>query len=83
MKIDDKYRNESLNHSLEIYHKLIDNGIMQPRGNQLNRSGTMPKVIRFNVPKQAQEMPSSQPLEIAVLLSGKSWTANLSLFNYR
>lgn len=52
MKIDDKYKNESLNNSLELYHKLIDNGIMQPRGNQLNRSGAMPKVIRFNVPKQ-------------------------------
>lgn len=51
-KIDNKYKNETLNNSLELYHKLIDNGIMQQRGNQLNRSGAMPKVIRFNVPKQ-------------------------------
>lgn len=52
MKIDDKYKNESLNNSLELYHKLIDNGIMQPRGNQLNRSGTLPKVIRLNTSEQ-------------------------------
>ena len=52
MKIDDKYKNESLNNALELYHKLVNNGIMKPRENQLNRSGTMPKVIRFNVPKQ-------------------------------
>ena len=52
MKIDDKYKKESLDDALELYHKLIDNGIMQPRGNQLNQSGTMPKVIRFNISKQ-------------------------------
>ena len=52
MKIDDKYKKSTLNNSLELYHKLIDNGIMQPRGNQLNQSGTMPKVIRFNTSKQ-------------------------------
>ena len=52
MKIDDKYNKNSLSNSLELYHKLIDDGIMQPRGNQLNRSGIIPKVIRFNIPKK-------------------------------
>lgn len=52
MKIDDKYKKEPLNNALDLYHKLIDSGIMQPRGNQLNKSGTMPKVVRFNTPKQ-------------------------------
>ena len=52
MKVDDKYNKNSLVNSLELYHPLIDNGIMQPRGNQLNRSGTMPKVIRFNISKK-------------------------------
>ncbi|MCX4327843.1 MAG: hypothetical protein OSJ45_11190 [Lachnospiraceae bacterium] len=52
MNIDDKYKNKTLNNSLELYHKLIDDGIMQPRGNQLNRSGIIPKVIRFNIPKK-------------------------------
>lgn len=52
MNIDDKYKNKTLNNSLELYHTLIDNGIMQPRGNQLNRSGIIPKVIRFNIPKK-------------------------------
>ncbi len=52
MKVDDKYNKNSLVNSLELYHTLIDNGIMQPRGNQLNRSGTMPKVIRFNISKK-------------------------------
>lgn len=52
MKVDDKYKKETLNNSLELYHSLIDNGIMKPRGNQLNQSGTMPKVIRFNTSKQ-------------------------------
>ena len=48
MKIDAKYKEGPLNNALELYHNLIDKGIMQPRGNQLNRSGTMPKVVRFN-----------------------------------
>ncbi len=52
MNIDDKYKNKTLNNSLELYHKLIDDGIMRPRGNQLNRSGIIPKVIRFNIPKK-------------------------------
>ncbi len=52
MNIDDKYKNKTLNNSLELYHKLIDDGIMQPRGNQLNRSGIIPKVIRINISKQ-------------------------------
>lgn len=47
MNIDDKCKNKTLNNSLELYHTLIDNGIMQPRGNQLNRSGYYTKSDSF------------------------------------
>lgn len=29
MNIDDKYKNKTLNNSLELYHTLIDNGTLQ------------------------------------------------------
>lgn len=48
MKIDDKYYDTSLIDALKMYHSLIDKNIIQPRENQLNKSGTLPKIIHFN-----------------------------------
>lgn len=48
MKIDEKYFDSSLVDALEIYHSLIDQKIIVPRENQLNKSGTFEKNIYFN-----------------------------------
>lgn len=48
MKIDEKYFDSSLVDALEIYHSLIDQKIIVPRENQLNKSGIIEKNIYFN-----------------------------------
>lgn len=39
MKVDKQYYQNPLVEALEVYHSLIDANVIQPRENQLNRSG--------------------------------------------
>ena len=48
MEVDTKYYQTSLIEALEMYHKMIEENIMQPRENQLNKSGIFPQMIHFN-----------------------------------
>lgn len=48
MEIDKRYYQNPLVEALEIYHSLIDTNVIQPRENQLNKSGLAPKIIHFN-----------------------------------
>ena len=49
MKVDKKYNDPQLIEALSIYHSLIDNNVIKPRENQLNRSGSLPEMVKFNV----------------------------------
>ncbi len=46
IEVDEQYC--SLVEALEMYHSLIENNVMQPRGNQLNKSGLVPQIVHFN-----------------------------------
>lgn len=46
MEVDEQY--SSLTEALKMYHSLIENNIIQPRENQLNRSGILPQIVHFN-----------------------------------
>ncbi len=46
MEADEQY--DSLVEALRMYHSLIENNIIQPRENQLNRSGILPQIVHFN-----------------------------------
>lgn len=46
IKVDEQYH--SLVEALEMYHSLIENNIIQPRENQLNRSGLASQIVHFN-----------------------------------
>lgn len=48
MEVDKGYYQNPLVEALEIYHSLIDANVIQPRENQLNKSGLVPPVIHFN-----------------------------------
>lgn len=48
MEVDNRYFQNPLVEALEIYHSLIDENVIQPRENQLNKSGLVPKIIHFN-----------------------------------
>lgn len=48
MEIDEEYYQSSLVEALEIYHSLVENNIIKPRGNQLNKSGLVPQIVHFN-----------------------------------
>lgn len=41
-------QNCSLVEALRMYHSLIENNVIQPRENQLNRSGILPQIVHFN-----------------------------------
>ena len=46
MEVDEQY--DSLVEALRMYHSLIENNVIQPRENQLNRSGILPQIVQFN-----------------------------------
>lgn len=46
IEVDEQYY--SLVEALKMYHTLIENNIIQPRENQLNKSGTIPQIVHFN-----------------------------------
>ena len=48
MKIDDKFFDPKLIDALTLYHSLIQEKKIIPRENQLNTSGSTPKIIHFN-----------------------------------
>ena len=48
MKIDDKFFDPKLIDALTLYHSLIQEKKIIPRENQLNTSGSTPKIIPFN-----------------------------------
>lgn len=48
MEIDNQYCQHSLVEALEIYHSLIEAKVIQPRENQLNKSGLIPQIVHFN-----------------------------------
>lgn len=48
MEVDSRYFQNPLVEALEIYHSLINENVIQPRENQLNKSGLVPKIIHFN-----------------------------------
>lgn len=48
MEVDKQYYQNSLVEALEIYHSLIENNVIQPRENQLNKSGVIPQIVHFN-----------------------------------
>lgn len=48
MEVDKQYCENSLVEALEMYHSLIENNVMQPRENQLNKSGLIPQIVHFN-----------------------------------
>lgn len=48
MKIDKKFFDSKLIDALNMYHSLIQENKIEPRENQLNTSGAMPKIIHFN-----------------------------------
>lgn len=48
METDEKYNRNSLSEALEMYHSLINNNIIRPRENQLNKSGLIPQIVKFN-----------------------------------
>ena len=41
-------QSDSLLEALDMYHSLIDNNVIQPRENQLNKSGIIPQIVHFN-----------------------------------
>lgn len=49
MNIDEKYKKPELIQALKEYHLLLEKNLIKPRENQLNRSGVMPNIVRFNV----------------------------------
>lgn len=48
MDVDKKFYQTSLIEALETYHSLIEKKIIQPRENQLNKSGVFPQIVHFN-----------------------------------
>lgn len=48
MEVDKRYYQDSLIEALETYHSLIEKNVIQPRGNQLNKSGLTPQIVHFN-----------------------------------
>lgn len=46
LEVDEQYC--SLVEALRMYHSLIENNVIQPRENQLNRSGILPQIVHFN-----------------------------------
>ena len=46
MEVDEQ--SDSLIEALDMYHSLIDNNVIQPRENQLNKSGMIPQIVHFN-----------------------------------
>lgn len=48
MEVDKRYCQSPLIEALEIYHSLIDANVIQPRENQINKSGLVPKIVHFN-----------------------------------
>lgn len=45
---DKKYYQNPLVDALKMYHSLIENNVIQPRENQLNKSGLIPPIVHFN-----------------------------------
>ena len=48
MEVDKRYDQDYLVEALKIYHSLIENNVIQPRENQLNKSGLVPQIVHFN-----------------------------------
>lgn len=48
MEVDKQYCQKPLVEALELYHLLIEKDVIQPRENQLNRSGIIPQIVHFN-----------------------------------
>ena len=46
LEVDEQYY--SLVEALKMYHSLIENNVIQPRENQLNKSGMIPQIVHFN-----------------------------------
>lgn len=46
IEVDEQYN--SLVEALKMYHSLIENNVIQPRENQLNKSGMIPQIVHFN-----------------------------------
>lgn len=46
MEVDEQY--DFLIEALRMYHSLVENNVIQPRENQLNRSGILPQIVHFN-----------------------------------
>ena len=48
LNIEVDEQSDSLLEALDMYHSLIDNNVIQPRENQLNKSGIIPQIVHFN-----------------------------------
>lgn len=48
LNIEVDEQSDSLIEALDMYHSLIDNNVIQPRENQLNKSGMIPQIVHFN-----------------------------------
>ena len=48
MTVDKNFYDSKLIEALNMYHSLIRENIIEPRENQLNTSGVMPKIVHFN-----------------------------------
>lgn len=46
IEADEQYY--SLVEALKMYHSLIEDNVIQPRENQLNKSGVIPQIVHFN-----------------------------------
>ncbi|MCM1123659.1 MAG: hypothetical protein NC416_13840 [Eubacterium sp.] len=46
MEMDEQ--NCALIEALKMYHSLVENNVIQPRENQLNKSGIIPQMVHFN-----------------------------------
>ena len=48
LNIEVDEQSDSLLEALDMYHSLIENNVIQPRENQLNKSGIIPQIVHFN-----------------------------------
>lgn len=48
LNIEVDEQSNSLIEALDMYHSLVDNNVIQPRENQLNKSGMVPQIVHFN-----------------------------------
>lgn len=48
LEVEERYYQSPLIEALELYHSLIEANVMQPRENQLNKSGQIPYIVPFN-----------------------------------